>query len=147
MIATLALAAAIALTGFPAGSAVHLPADRGPTVRFERSGGFTGWVTSLTITPAGRAIVVDRAGARHAFPLTPRERRQVVRRLSAADLPEIAGRYTTPGAADLFVYRIASDGSQVLADQLALPEQAEPLVRTLTRLIEPSRWPTLSTSS
>lgn len=145
MIATLGLAAVIAMSPITGASWVEASTDRGPAVQFERSGGFTGWVTRLTVTPSGRATVVDRSGTSHRFSLTPRERRQVSRRLAAAGLPEIAGHYTTPGAADLFVYRIASDGSQIVADQLALPHQAEPLVRTLSRLIEPTRWTGAST--
>ena len=133
MIGVLALAGLIAM-----GPAA--PSDPGPSVTFEQSGGITGWVTRLVIAPSGRATVVDRSGVRHRFALTAGEQRRVSRRLVAADLPELTGKYVTPGAADLFVYQISSGGARVVADQLALPVQAEPLVRILTRLTDPSHW-------
>lgn len=135
MICALVVAAVLAVGP----TSAHVASDD-PAVVFEQSGGIAGWVSRLTIRPNGSATVVDHSGARHHFVLTAAEERRVVRRLAAADLPEIAGRYTTPGAADLFVYRIASGRAQVIADQLALPQQAEPLVRTLTRLISAQRW-------
>ena len=134
-LALLAMLATTPATGSGAAIGAAIGAEGGPALVFEQYGGITGWVTRLTIRSDGSATVVDRSGGRHRFALTTSEQARVDRRLAAADLPELAGRYTTAGAAYLFVYRIASGRAQVVADQLALPPQAQPLVRTLSRLL------------
>lgn len=131
--------AAPATAAAPTVAGVPVTPSAAPTellVRYGRQGGIAGVVEELTIRQDGSFSLTER---RRPAPRTGRLEpdelasvRQVLRDSGFADIPTVN---PGPDGADLFTYRVAHGGREVLAEDGGVPDRLDPVLALLARLL------------
>ena len=102
-------------------------------ITFELIGGDAFRDDAITVEADGSAQIETRAGEQRAE-LTPDELSQLAARAEELDGAETA--VTRPPQPDMVSYRFTYGGREVKTDDVAMPEELAPLIRTFVELID-----------
>ncbi len=102
-------------------------------ITFELIGGDAFRDDTITVAAEGSARIETRAGEQRAE-LTPDELARVSAR--SGDLAGAETAVTRPPQPDMVSYRLTYRGREVKTDDVAMPEELAPLIRTFVELID-----------
>ncbi len=102
-------------------------------ITFELIGGDAFRDDTITVAADGSARIETRAGEQRAE-LTPDELARVSAR--SGDLAGAETAVTRPPQPDMVSYRLTYRGREVKTDDVAMPEELAPLIRTFVELID-----------